>query len=124
MGRKKKIDTLEIKEDFIYVKGELFWRWKAMETEQRNIDLSLRVVRAEIVALLDKYPEVKEAFGHQANLVQQAVNVQQQYNEVIVEIGDNLNIDMAEVSIDDSTGRVFLHEAGASPKPIVKKNRK
>jgi len=109
---------------FLAIKGELFWKWRAMDTEKRNIDLSLRVLHTEIAALLDKHPDVKEALGHQAGLINQASLMQQQYSALIVEIGEHLQVDMQQVSIDDQTGRVFQHQPGDAPRAIRSKKRK
>ena len=115
------IDT----DGFMAIKGELFWKWRAVDTEKRNIELSLKVLHADIAALLDKYPEVKEALGMQTNLIQQASQAHQHYNDLINQIGLALNTDMQHVSIDDQTGRIFQHQAGdQAPVPIRLKARK
>jgi hypothetical protein len=111
-------------EGCLILRGELFWKWKAADSEQRYVVEALKVKQAEFDALLDQYPEVKAALGERTALIQRSVAVQVEVRNVNTELEKYLGIPMKNVSIDDQTGRVFQHNStGGEPVPVKPKAR-
>lgn len=111
-------------EGCLVLRGELFWKWKAADSEQRYVVEALKVKQAELDDLLDKYPDVKALLGERSSLIQRSAAVQVEVRNVNTELEKYLGIPMKNVSIDDHTGRVFQHNStGGEPVPVKPKAR-
>jgi hypothetical protein len=108
----------------LILQGELFWKWKAADSEIRYVAEALKVNQTEIEVLLDKYPDVKAVFGTKTSLIQRSLSSQTEMRHVQAELEKYLGMSMKNVSIDDQTGRVFLHHPEGEPVPVKPKAAK
>lgn len=104
-----KITTDE--EGFRILQGELFFRWKAADNEVLNTELSLKLKQIEVDALLEKHPEVQNALNQRQYIITRSVQAQADRQKVYKDIEAHLGISLKNVSIDDVSGRVHVHEA-------------
>ena len=107
-------------EGCLVLRGELFWKWKAADSEVRYVAEALKVKQNELQVLLDKYPDVKAVFEERTSLLQRSVVSQNEMRHVQASLEEYLGMSMKDVSIDDQTGRVFLH-SGGGPAPVKPK---
>lgn len=95
-------------EGFPVLKGELFWQWKASIEMVQRIDSDLKLKSMEVDLLFEKFPDIKKAINERSSLVQQSVNVRQEYNKVIEKLEKHFGFSMRSASIDDYSGRVHV----------------
>lgn len=99
----------------LFLKGELFWKWKSADADVHRIDSDLRLKQAQIEAEIEKNPLLKKLMAEKQGLMQALSTSQQTYNSTISEIEKTLKISLKAGTIDDQTGRVFLHDLAAAP---------
>ena len=90
------------------LRGELFWKWKAADTEVRNADLALKLKQTEIAKMLEQHPEIQKAMDDRTALVNKSVQTQNELRAVYKDLETHLGIEMTNVSIDDQTGRIYV----------------
>jgi len=108
----------------LVLQGELFWKWKAADSEQRYVSSAIQLKQKEIDAILDKYPDVKALLGDKNSLIQRSIVAQNEMRNVLAGLEEHLGMSMKNVSIDDTTGKVFILSAtGGEPAPVKPKAR-
>lgn len=112
----KKLDRDE--EGMIVLRGELFWKWKAIHEAVQRCDAEIKLRTPMIEALLEQQPELKKLIGERTAFVQQSVTMRVEYNAVLAALEKHFGFPMKNVSIDDVTGRVHRLEEGAPPVPL------
>lgn len=110
-------------EGHLVLKGELFWKWKAMATAVAHCDAEIKARTPLIDKMLDELPELKKLLGERSAYVQQRMTMAAEYKAVLAELEAHFGFSMQNVSIDDLTGRVHrLEEATHTPLPPDKTN--
>lgn len=103
--------------------GELFQRWKAADLSLENTNLKLKLKNKEIDEVLAKHPEVKKLLDERTALIHGMTGPQNELREVHSMIESSLNVQIKDVSIDDNSGRVFVHTPTGSEPLIRKRSR-
>lgn len=93
-------------EDQLVLRGELFWRWRAVSEAVARCDAEIKARTPLIDQLLDQHPELKKLLGERAAYIQQRQTMSGEYKTVLAELETHFGFPMAGVSIDDMTGRV------------------
>jgi len=115
----KKINKITTDEEgFLVLKGELFFRWKAADNEVLNTELSLKLKQIEVDALLEKYPEVQSALNQRQYIITRSVQAQAERAKVYKDIEAHFGISLKNVSIDDVSGRVHIHDVSQDPATV------
>lgn len=103
----------------LILRGELFWKWRAVSESITRIDSDLRLRSHEVDKALDANPELRKLLNDRASLVQESATARVEYQRILVTLEEHFGFPMKDVSIDDQTGRVHTLEAGvAVPKKI------
>jgi hypothetical protein len=108
-------------EGCLVLKGELFWKWKAVHESVQRCDAEIKLRTPMIDALLETMPELKKLLGERAMFIQQSMTMRGEYKNVLATLEEHFGFPMTNVSIDDLTGRVHRLEPEApAPSPSVK----
>jgi hypothetical protein len=102
-------------EEPLVLRGELFWKWKALHTALAHCDAEIKARTPLIDQMLDQYPELKKLIGERTAYVQQRMTAMHEYSAVQAELETHFGFSMKNVSIDDVTGRVHRLENGTPP---------
>ena len=92
--------------------GELFWKYRALDAEYRNAVLAQMNKNLEMVEELKKHPELMKIVAEKDALGESAKRQAIALSELMETIGKVLGTDLAQCSIDDKSGRIFIHENG------------
>jgi hypothetical protein len=101
-------------EGHLVLRGELFWKWKAIHEAVQRCDAEVRARTPVIDAILEQHPELKKLLGERAAYIQQRMTMNAEYKNVLAQLEAHFGFSMQNVSIDDLTGRVHRHDL-ASP---------
>ncbi len=104
-------------EGFPVLKGELFWKWRALQSDLRRLDADIALHSKAVDAELDKLPELRELLHRRTSAIQQRMTAGAEYKELLVTLEKHLGFPMTNVSIDDVSGRVHRLEEGAPASP-------
>lgn len=127
-----KVKKSKDSDEELFLKGELFWKWKSADSDVHRIDSDLRLKQSQIEAEIEKNPLLKTLMAEKQGLIQALGTSQQTYNSTIAEIEKTMGISLKTGTIDDQTGRIFLHEpstpvalaVAVTPEPPPAKPRK
>jgi len=114
----KALQTPELDEDGqLILRGELFWKWKALHEAVQRCDAEIKLRNPLIDALLDQQPDLKKLLGERSTYIQQSVTARHEYKTVLAALEAHFGFSMAEVSIDDITG--VVHRLSPAPVPVA-----
>jgi hypothetical protein len=101
-------------EGVLCLKGDLFWKWRALDAELRSLQLEVSSTQAKIVVEIDKHPQLKELFSAKAALAGQLSVAQTELTNVQAEIEKLLGVSLKDCAFDDKTGRIYNLAADGS----------
>jgi len=113
------IETTHDEEGFLILKGELFWKWRALSEVIQRLAADLQLHAQQIDKLLEPHPEIRELFNKRASLNTQMLVARGEYSSLLGELEAHLGFPMKNVSIDDVSGRVHRLEEGAPAAPAA-----
>ena len=118
MAKNKKVKDSEE----LFLKRELFWKWKSADADVHRIDADLRLKQSQIEAEVAKNPLLQQLMAEKQGLMQALSTSQQTYNSTISEIEKAMEISLKTATIDDQTGRIFMHPPSAVPVDLSTKS--
>jgi hypothetical protein len=121
---KTKKQEVQIEDSFLYLKGELLWKYRAVDAEYRNFMLALNMKKQEVQNEFDKHPELAKLIRERDYLLSQASIHAKEVQEVNMQIEKELKVELKNCSIDDKTGRIFVLDNGVEVAPKQKEVQK
>jgi hypothetical protein len=112
-----------VTDDRLRLTGELFWKYRAVDSDYVRIQHQLKSTQEEIQMFVDKTPALKEIFSKRAELLNQSSVAQTELKAVLDEIEKTLGIDVKGCSIDEKTGVIHVLQEGVMV-PVGKKPNK
>jgi hypothetical protein len=99
---------------FLVLPKPLLMEYRALDAECRHAGLSLRITSQELEGLLTKHPEIQRAIQQKGALIAEAANKKNALTELHTQIEKTYSIKIAEIAIDDDTGRIHQLVGGAA----------
>ena len=107
------------------LKGDLFWKWRALDSELRTATIELEQTKANISIEIAKHQVLAELISKQAGLVGQVSVAKGELLNVQAEIEKKMSVKLADCAFDDKTGRLYnLAEDGTRGAPVKPKARR
>ena len=94
-------------EGFLCLSGDLFWKYRALDSDYARAQLELLQVKANIKAEIDRCPALKDLLAREGNLLAKSALALNELQMVNLEIEGCLGISLENCAIDDRTGRVY-----------------
>lgn len=112
-------------EGFLCLKGDLFWRWRALDAELRAALAEMESAQQQIQVEIAKQPELSALLQKKAALAGTISTAKTELLTVQGEIENTLGISLKEHAFDDKTGRLYNLTAGSSQgDPVKPRSRK
>lgn len=106
----KVVEDYNPEDDFKYLTGELFWKYRAIDAEFRNAMLALNIKKSQLAAEFEKNPQIVKLINERDVMAQQVSEQAKEVQAVNSEIEEKLGIKLRNCSIDDKTGRIYINE--------------
>jgi len=110
---------------FLCLKGDLFWRWRALDAELRAAIAEMESAQQQIQVEIAKQPELSALLQRKAALAGTISTAKTELLTVQGEIENALGISLKEHAFDDKTGRLYnLTAEGSQGDPMKPKSRR
>jgi hypothetical protein len=96
----------------VTLKGELFWKYRAVDSDYVRIQHQLKAANDEIAVFIEKTPDLKDIFARRAELLNQSSVAQTELQECLQAIEKRIGMSLKNCSIDDKTGVVHTLKDG------------
>lgn len=93
---------------YLALRGELFWKWRALNADFTNATHALAQRRTEFEQMLAATPPLVSKRDEVHAASQALAQAKRDLDEVQQAIGTQLGIDLKDCAIDDSTGRLHV----------------
>lgn len=108
----------------LILRGELFWKWRALDADIKRTRTEADAKQATIDAEIAKHDVLKSLIGDKHALVREHSQHVLEMHAVHVEMEKTLGVDIKNVSIDDKSGRVHVLDADGTPTPLKPKTKR
>lgn len=106
-------------EGYLCLKGPIFWKWRALDSELRATSLELESAKTKIQAEIHKNATLVELLGQQSALISKISVDKGELLNVQAEIEKLLGVSLQDCAFDDKTGRLYnLNTNGARGEPV------
>ena len=109
---------------FLCLRGEILWKFRAVDAEHRNLLLGVEQKRAAVAEEITKHPDLLRLIGERDALILQANQHSKEVMSIQQEIEASLGIELKDCTIDDKTGRLFILTNGEQVPVLPKKPTK
>jgi len=121
----KKLAALVDSEGVFCLRGEMFWKFKAVDAEHRRAVAELAESTRKLSEAIDKNPEIKALYAARQRLLSEVSTAKGALAETSEALEAQLGVSLRECSIDDETGRVYrLLPSGPVPLAPVPPSKK
>ena len=118
-------DPIVDEDGILCLKGDLFWKWRALDSELRAATSELTQVKSDISIEIAKHSALAEMISRQAGLIGQVSVAKGELLNVQAEIEKKLSVKLTDCAFDDKTGRLYnLAEDGSRGAPVKPKARR
>lgn len=103
---------------YLCLKGDLFWRWRALDAETRTAQMALERATSKIQAEIDKNPALKELLADKAAAAGAVSAAMSELRTVQADIEEKMGLSIKDCSFDDKTGRLYVHAPDGTKEPV------
>lgn len=108
-------------EGYYCLKGDRFWKWRALDAELRAATAELDSVSRQIQVEISKHPELAALLQQKAALAGTISTAQSELLTVQTEIEKLMGVSLKECAFDDKSGRLYhLASDGSRGDPMKK----
>lgn len=108
--------------DQLTIKGDVFWKWRALSSDYERLAMMLSVKSTELNAALAASPEIKALIDQRVAAANEASVAKSELLKCQEAIELKYKINLKDCAIDDKTGRVF-NLKDSEPVPVLKKKK-
>jgi len=105
-------------EGVLCLRGEMFWKFKAVDAEHRRAVAELAESTRKLSEAIDKNPEIKALYTARQRLLGEVSTAKNALAETSEALEKQMGVSLRECSIDDETGRVY-RILPSGPVPLV-----